>query len=156
MVFGPRQQLASDMLNGMPQVFASGAAAGPGEYERRQYRPTIARAAFAADTDLPAGLGVAGWTERNGQPVLVMTGDAAGDYIPAMQAFADGPALDFFAGSVVRWRAGLVEINDIGGGGAVVPAQKNRMGLLFLIAGLCLSGLWIRLWQRLYTNWLPA
>jgi hypothetical protein len=56
----------------------------------------------------------------------------------------------------VRWRAGLVEINDIGGGGAVVPAKKNRMGLLFLIAGLCLSGLWIRIWQRLYTNWTPA
>ena len=158
MVLGPRSQLAPQTIADLPQVFASGAAAGPGDYEGHYKKPrlTVARRAFAANADLPGGLGVAGWTQLQQQPVLILTGDSAGDFIPAMQAFADGPAINFFAGRVVRWRAGLVEINDIGAGTAPIAPSGQWPAILFLIAGISLSGLWIRMWQRMYANWRPV
>ena len=158
MVLGPRSQLAPQTIADLPQVFAAGAAAGPGDYENQYKKPrlSVAQRAFAADADLPMGLGVAGWTQLQQKPVLILTGDKDSDFIPAMQAFADGPAINFFAGRVVRWRAGLVEINDIGAGTAPMAPKGQWPAILFLIAGISLSGLWISMWNRMYANWRPA
>ncbi len=158
LVLGSRKQLAPQLMAFLPPVFAPGAAAGPGDYELRHKKPgiSVTQMAMAADDQPSFGLGVAGWTQMDQRPVLVLTGDQDRDFIPAMQAFAEGPAMNFFSGKVVRWRAGLVEINDIGTGTGASAQNPGASGWLYILAGLCLSGLWIRLWGRLYANWCPA
>jgi hypothetical protein len=158
MVLGPRDQLAPPMLANVPPSFAKGAAAGPRDYEQNYKKNPYkaVQAAFADEANVPPGLGVAGWTRIGEREALLLTGDHQGDFIPAMQAMADGPAMDFFAGNVVRWRAGLVEINDIGGGAGVMSRKGKLSAWLYIIAGISLIGLWICLWRRVYANWSPS
>ncbi len=157
-VLGPRSQLAPQLVASLPQVFAAGAAVGPKTDASRRKKPFIkvSRIAFADEASRPPGLGVAGWTEINQKPTLILTGEQGADFVPAMQTFADGQAVNQFAGEVVRWRAGLVEINEVGNKGAVPSSRHSIPAILFLIAGICLIGLWISLWRRVYANWEPV
>ncbi len=156
-VLGPRKHLTPQLVAQMPNLFATGAAAGPGAYQQRHKKPSLSlsRIAFADVTTIPSGLGVAGWAKVNQRSVLILTGEQENDFVPAMQSFANGPAMNFFSGEVVRWRAGLVKINDIGTK-AVNSSSKNKIpAVLYFIAGICLVGLWISLWRRAYANWEP-
>ncbi len=158
LVLGPRPHLTEQLTGRLPQVFAAGASTGPEGFDTKpkKRRIRLSRSAYAADADLPDGLGVAGWTHSDDRPALVLTGEASEDFIPAMHALADGPAVNFFSGTVVRWRAGRVEVSDSGVDAGPAPRPSFLTSLLFIIAGISLIGLWIRLWSRLYSNWQPA
>lgn len=160
MVIGPRSQLTTAITATLPPAFGSGVAPGPRKTRTRRKDNIITRSYTAyADADMPTGLGVAGWALIDGRQTLILTGDVETDFIPSMQSFADGQALNFFGGVVARWQAGLVEINDAGqhqqttGGNG--PSGNALMAVLFVIAGICLAGLWVLYWRRAFENWQP-
>ncbi len=153
LVLGPRERLPRRVLAHMPPAFARGAAAGPGESRlnganRSQW---LVRSAYARDP-VPPGLGVAGFGHAGAAGMLVLSAETRADFIPAMNAFADGPAIDFFAGNVLRWRAGQVEINAIDPKAGTLVSAQGLPFILFLVAGVCLAGLWTIRWHRAFKN----
>ncbi len=159
MVLSLRSQLSADLVDTLPSAFNQGAAAGPKEFGRRKGNAITRSYTAYADAALPPGLGVAAWRQNEQRSILILTGDADGDFAPSMHALADGQAMNFFAGRVLRWRAGLVEINAFDPVSAIANGGQGGsarlMAILFIIAGICLVGLWVLIWQRAYQNWSP-
>ncbi len=153
LVLGQRDMLPRRVLASMPATFARGAAAGPGDSRLNDVNRSqwLTPSAYAK-APMPPGLGVAGFSSAGDTAILVLSAETKADFIPAMNAFADGQAIDFFAGDVLRWRGSQVEINAIDPkAGQLVRAPVLPL-ILFLIAGLCLAGLWISRWQRAFAK----
>ena len=151
LVLGPREKLPRHLLAGLPKAFARGAAAGPGASGLQQKNATqwLVHQAYAKAPVLP-GLGVAGYGHMGSVQMLVLSAETRADFVPAMNAFADGHAIDFFAGKVLRWRAGRVEINAIDPAAGKPVTKPGLPFVLFLVAGLCLAGLWTIRWRRVF------